>query len=205
MSSVNCRRVCGIDETGRGALAGPLVIAAVVFPEGFDFSEIKGKMVVKDSKYLTPKQRRYLYEVIKRIALDIEIETISVSNINAYGINWAEFTGFKKLIYRTEAEQYIIDGCWHLPDLGERMPLVTCQIRADESIPSVLAAGVIAKVERERIMKNLHTLYPMYGWNSNTGHGTDFHIRAILEYGPNEYHRTQFVATALRNFQKRGK
>lgn len=189
--------ICGLDEAGRGALAGPLVVAAVIMPLTFNFSELNPGVTVKDSKKLSKRQREILFQIIKKHSLQIKVEVISVPEINKYGINWAEIEGFRRCIAMLDADEYIIDGKWRLPNLGDKTPLVSCVIDADEHIPAVLSAGIVAKVERDKIMRELHKCYPMYGWDRNTGHGTKYHIDAIKKHGLCDEHRKQFVATAL--------
>jgi ribonuclease HII len=191
--------VCGLDEAGRGALAGPIVIAAVVMPMDFDFQDVGDDVVVRDSKKLSTLQRGLLYKLIRSHSLQIAFEVISAKEINKKGINWANIEGFRRHILNIEADQYIVDGRWHLTDLGSKAPLAGCMIHADETIPAVLAAGIAAKIKRDAIMLKLHTEFPMYGWQTNTGHGTMQHINAIRKYGICKYHRLQFVTTALKS------
>lgn len=189
--------LCGLDEAGRGALAGPLVVAAVVMPFEFSFDEVTPDVVIRDSKKLSAKQRETVFQLVKIHSTQIETEIISVKAINNKGINWANIEGFRRLITKIDADQYIVDGRWDLPNLGNKAPLVNCVIRADETIPAVLAAGIVAKVKRDMVMQELHLRYPKYGWDTNTGHGTKHHINAIRKYGSCKYHREQFVTTAL--------
>jgi ribonuclease HII len=195
--------ICGIDEAGRGALAGPLVVTAVVFPEDFVLSSVEAKLVIKDSKFLTKKQRHALYDVIMECAFIVAVVYVSVENINNYGINWAQFAAFKELIRLIDSSKYIIDGRWNLPDFGKRTSKVMSCIHADEKIPSVLASGIVAKVEWDKMMNRFHLKYPLYNWDSNTGHGTKQHIQAIIKHGTTPYHRRKFVETALSNYEKR--
>jgi ribonuclease HII len=191
--------VCGLDEAGRGALAGPLVAAAVVFLKNWRLEDTQFKGPIRDSKKLTNQQRKKLFEVIKKHALEIELEIISVKMINRFGIQWANLTAFRRLIFKLEASQYLIDGRFKVRNLKNKAPYVFSVIRGDEKIPSVLAAGVVAKVERDRIMEKLDQKFPSYFWLTNTGHGTKKHIQAIIKYGETNYHRHQFVATALKS------
>lgn len=190
---------CGIDEAGRGALAGPIVIAAVVMLSDFNFQKVAPKVLVRDSKQLSTRQRERVLQLIEIYSLHIEIEVLSVEEINRRGINWANIEGFRRHIANIEADEYIIDGRWNLPDLGAKTPLTRCIIRADQKIPSVLASGIVAKVKRDEIMKKIHLDYPIYGWNTNTGHGTKKHIEAIAKHGICHHHRTLFVSSALKN------
>lgn len=191
--------ICGLDEAGRGALAGPLVLAAVIFPEDFRFEKVAGEVKVRDSKELSIKQREAVFKIIEKYCLKIDTEIVPVEEINKKGINWANTEGFRRLIIRSKAIQYIVDGRWRLPDLGDKNKLTSCIIRADRNIPAVLAAGIVAKIKRDAIMRNLHQNYSVYGWNTNTGHATQQHIKAIKKYGICGYHRLQFVNTALKN------
>ncbi|MGB9706683.1 MAG: ribonuclease HII [Microgenomates group bacterium] len=197
--------ICGLDEAGRGALAGPLFLAAVILPCDFDFKKIAPNLIVKDSKELSCSQRLAVFKIIEKYALKIDTEIISVEEINSKGINWANTEGFRRLIIRNEASQYIVDGRWHLPDLGNKNSLVSCVIGADRTIPATLAAGIVAKIKRDALMRQLHRKYPFYGWQSNTGHGTLQHLIAIKKYEISPYHRLQFVKTALNNFKNNQK
>lgn len=190
-------KVCGLDEAGRGALAGSLVIAAVVMSRNFNFSEVAPRVTVRDSKELSKQQREALFRIIEKYSLQIEVEVISVQEINDHGINWANTEGFRRLIMKIDADQYIVDGRWHLPSLATKTSLTSCVVGGDRRIPAVLSAGIVAKIKRDEIIQKLHFFYPMYGWDTNTGHGTKRHIEAIRKYGLCEHHRKQFVATAL--------
>ncbi len=195
--------VCGLDEAGRGALAGPLVAAAVVLPRGWKLEDAKPDVPVRDSKKLSVRQRNRLFEIIMQHALQTEIEVISVDEINEHGIGWANKESFRRLISEIDATEYVVDGNLRLSNLGDKAARVRSVIRADETIAAVMSAGIVAKVSRDRIMQALHLQYPHYGWNTNTGHGTQQHIEALRRHGQCRYHRCQFVTTALRNFSQR--
>jgi ribonuclease HII len=190
-------RLCGMDEAGRGPLAGPLVAAAVVFPSGFVFDESFPDLKFGDSKKLSAQQREAAAEVIREVAEVLTIETISVEEINERGIGWANRTAFERLIMRVEADRYIVDGNLKLTNLGRRARRVRCVIRADETEQAVSAASIIAKVTRDRIMRDLHLDFPAYGWEHNMGYCTRAHVKALQAYGPTIYHRHQFVTSAL--------
>lgn len=189
--------VCGLDEAGRGALAGPIVIASVSLPARFSFAEVAPGLIVRDSKLLTPRQRAGLYEAIVEHAVTIDVEVIDAVTIDERGINWANTEGFRRLVARVDAGHYIVDGRWQLGELGSRSSRVECRVRADQTVPATLAAGVVAKVRRDEIMLGLDAEWPMYGWSRNTGHGTPEHVEAIRVFGASPEHRRQFVATAL--------
>jgi len=196
-------RICGLDEAGRGALAGPMVVAAVILNSDFNFKDAAPRIVVKDSKQLSNPQREKAYRVIEENSLAIEIEIMTVEEIETLGVGRANIEGFKRLIERVEANQYIVDGRWRFPDLGSKTQLVTCMIDADETIPATMSAGIVAKYKRDLIMLELHNKHQVYGWDTNTGHGTQKHMEAITTYGTTEHHRQRFVETALRNYRNR--
>src|SRR5215831_9072913 len=102
--------LCGLDEAGRGPLAGPIVAAAVVFPPGFDFIARFPGVAFGDSKKLTPRQREAAYDLVMAHAVVCEVENIDVDDINAHDIGWANRTIFERLITRVTAERYIVDG-----------------------------------------------------------------------------------------------
>jgi len=191
------RNTCGLDEAGRGALSGPLVIAAVVIPQEFRYPPLESGSPFRDSKFLTARQRLEAYRIIMRESLAVETVAISARAINRNGINWANIEGFRQLIASTAADNYIVDGRWRLGDLGEKSGMTSCMVRADQTVPSVMAAGIVAKVVRDRLLQALHRRDPRYGWDHTTGHGTYEHIEAIRRHGVTREHRTQFVTTAL--------
>ena len=169
--------VCGMDEVGRGSLAGPLVAAATILDK--DTKIIKR---LRDSKKLTPKQRAKLYGEIKKSGAIIAVGEISARQINTRGMGGAN---------KVPADKYIADG-------NLKIPGITSVVKADTKIPEVIAASITAKVFRDRIMDHLHEQYSKYGWQANKGYGTKYHIAAIREYGVTKYHRSVFVRTALK-------
>lgn len=181
--------VCGLDEVGRGALAGPLVAAAVILTKN-----IKG---LKDSKKLTLLKRQLLYKkIIKNSALAI-IEEISALMINRKGMGWANKEIFRRLILKAQANKYIVDGNLKIKVRGKSKKIKSL-IKADSVIPEVMAASIIAKVTRDKIMRELSVKFKIYGWQLNIGYGTKFHIQAIREYGLTRHHRKLFVKTVLK-------
>ena len=189
--------ICGLDEAGRGALAGPIIIAGVIFPSNFSFRKFFPNITVKDSKELNQKQRQELFNAIKEKSFKIITKTISAEQINKNGINWANTEGFRRIIKSVNADHYYVDGRWKLPNLGNKNCCTECIIKGDSKIISVLSAGIVAKVKRDSIMKKLHLKYPNYHWDTNTGHGTQKHLKAIRKYSICAQHRTKFVKTAL--------
>lgn len=198
-------RVCGLDEAGRGALAGPMVVAAVVLDKDFRFEAVAPNIVMKDSKQMSNLQREKAFQLINEHSLLIELEIMTVQEINEMGVGWANIEAFRRLIKRIDSNQYIVDGRWRFGDMGKKTSLVQCMIDADEIVPATMSAGIVAKYKRDQIMQDLHNQHSGYGWDTNTGHGTQQHINAIREYGTNEHHRARFVETALRHSSERMK
>jgi ribonuclease HII len=189
--------LCGLDEAGRGPLAGPLVAALVCFPPEFNFTSYFPKAELRDSKKLKREQREEMLRYIYEHAVTIETEIISVEDINIYNIGWANRAVFERLIMRVDAMQYIVDGNLKLQNLGVRAKQVKCLVEADATIQAVAAASIVAKVTRDRLMQQLHAEYPVYGWDHNAGYGTKAHLAALQTHGITPHHRHKFVQTAL--------
>lgn len=183
------RLICGMDEAGRGPLAGPLVAVAVVAPEDYVIDAVDSKKISarKRETWVTDHEGQIQYFV----------EQINVPEINQHGIGWANREVFQRLIRRVEADYYIVDGNLKLAELGEKTACTECRIRADESIPLVSAASILAKTIRDDLMRKLHEEYPHYYWAANKGYGTRQHISALKTFGVSPYHRQQFVETVI--------
>lgn len=175
----------GIDEVGRGPLAGPVVIAAVVLgsviPDGLN-----------DSKKLSVKKRAYLAAEIKKTASDIGVGWVSAAEIDRIGISKALKLATAKAVSQIRApyDQIIIDG--QVNFLPEN-PKVITMIKADGRIKSVSAASIIAKVARDEYMKQLATIFPQYGFERHAGYGTAAHLAAIRQNGASPVHRFSFA------------
>jgi ribonuclease HII len=183
--------VCtGMDEVGRGALAGPLVAAAVVLPGGI---VPPPGIRVTDSKVLTHEQRIAVDAWIRSEALDVSIEVIGVEAINRLGIGWANRTVFARLMSRVGATRYLVDGNLRLHGLAPSGTRIVCQCDGDACEPSIAAASIVAKVYRDRLMQSLHQAYPCYGWSHNVGYATAMHRDAVLANGPCVHHRVLFL------------
>ena len=202
-------RQCGLDEVGRGALAGPLVAAAVVLPE--DITVLLGAHAryLRDSKTVPRQRRSEMSELIHRHALAVEIVAIPIDMINRHGIGWANREAFARLIACIGSDEYIdeyiIDGRIRPDAPPDRAALVRCLVKADALVPAVAAASLVAKVYRDAVMEELHRDFPRYGWDKNSGYGTAFHLAALREFGTTPEHRTIFVRTALSGGRKRRK
>ncbi|MBI4062498.1 ribonuclease HII [Candidatus Gottesmanbacteria bacterium] len=181
--------ICGLDEAGRGALAGPLVAAAVILG--------KARLRAKDGKLLKPGQRSLIYRKAKRMGVQIFVEIVSTRQINNHGIGWANRMIFRRLIKRIEADRYIIDGNLNTGRvIGRKIQSI---VDADAMVPEAILAGIVAKVERDRLMRKLHHKYPKFGWRTNAGYGTKKHIASLAQNPVTIHHRPIFVTTALRN------
>jgi ribonuclease HII len=184
----------GMDEVGRGALAGPLVAAAVVLPRETRLPE---GLALQDSKVLTAEQRVTLDAWIRLHAELVDLECIGVEAINRLGIGWANRAIYGRLMARLGARRYLVDGNLRLHALGPRGARVICRCDGDALEPAIAAASIVAKVYRDRLMGNLHDAYPCYGWARNVGYGTPDHRRAIRAAGPCPLHRTLYLRRLL--------
>jgi ribonuclease HII len=195
-------RCCGLDEVGRGALAGPLVAAAIVLPD--DIAERLGPLArfLRDSKTVPAARRAEVAALLQRHALAFDLIVIPTSTINQRGIGWANREAFRRLIAAVDADEYIVDGRVRPPAPPERQTRVRCLVKADARVPAVAAASLVAKVHRDTLMTALHEQYPDYGWQRNAGYGTAAHLDALRTCGPCPEHRVAFVATVLAGGQK---
>lgn len=177
--------LCGVDEAGRGPLAGPVCAAAVILPEKL---EIPG---LDDSKKLSAKKRGELYDVISDSALTLGIAFASVEEIEKYNILNATFLAMSRAIEQLDP----------VPDLalidGNRSSGICfpnrCVVKGDARCADISAASVLAKVTRDRYMCDLAERYPQYGFDSHKGYGTAAHYAAIREFGPSPVHRLSFL------------
>lgn len=176
--------VAGVDEAGRGPLAGPLVIAAVILPQDVFINGLN------DSKQLSAAKRDLLYEEIMAKALDIEVNIVSVSNIDELNIYAATQQGMAQVIENLH--------CKPQTALIDAMPLrlsdieVKSIIHGDALSVSIAAASIIAKVTRDRIMERLDEVYPAYGFAHNKGYGSAAHMQALAEQGATRWHRRSY-------------
>jgi ribonuclease HII len=179
--------VAGIDEAGRGASAGPLVVAAVVLDPG----RIKRIRGLADSKLLTPAAREDAYVEVLRWALDWHVVVIDVNQIDATGLHVCNVAGMRRAFagLRCQPGYVLTDG---FPVRGLGVPALAVW-KGDRVTASVAAASVVAKVARDRMMRDLHERYPQYGFDRHKGYNTDEHERALAEHGPCPAHRYSFV------------
>jgi len=178
--------VCGVDEAGRGPLAGPVVAAAVIFDPAKPM--IRG---LDDSKVLTANKREALYDKIVERALAYCIASATVEEIDSLNILHATMLAMKRAV----------EGLAVVPTLvkvdGNRCPTLSIRSEAviggDALVKSISAASILAKVTRDRMLVELHHTYPMYGFDAHAGYGTPQHLAALREHGPCEHHRRSFA------------
>lgn len=179
------KSVCGVDEAGRGPLAGPVCAAAVILPEGVI---IDG---VNDSKKLSEKKRESLFDVIREQALSYSIAYATVDEIEEINILNATMLAMRRAIEGLDikADYAMIDG--------NKIPPIDidaeCIVKGDAKSMSIACASILAKVSRDRLLYKYAEEYPMYGFDKHKGYGTKVHREAILKYGPCPYHRKSFL------------
>ncbi len=185
-------RIAGIDEAGRGPLAGPVVAAAVIFPSSVWLPD------VDDSKKLTPRRRESLFPVIQDCALDVAVGRVDEKEIDRINILQATRLAMRMALGRLKErpQHLLIDG----RGLPEKFFPQTAIIGGDRLSVSIAAASIIAKVTRDRIMIECDRLYPQYGFAQHKGYGTRQHIEAIGKYGLCPIHRRSFHLKGNRDF-----
>ena len=176
---------CGCDEAGRGALAGPLFAAAVIFPHHYE------NELINDSKQLTKKSREELRDLILKDALAYSVVNISEQVIDKINILNATFLGMNNAIMElsTQPELLLIDG----NRFKNSTPYpYQCCVKGDATYLSIAAASILAKTYRDEFMENLDLEFPQYNWKKNKGYGTIDHRKALQEHGQCPYHRKSF-------------
>ncbi len=177
--------VCGVDEAGRGPLAGPVCAAAVILPPDL---EIPG---LNDSKKLTDKKRRELYNIITAQAVTYGISLVDEKTIDEINILQATFLAMERAVAQLSVrpDLALVDGN-RAPSLP--VPVKTV-IKGDSLSASIAAASILAKVTRDRLMEELDETYPVYGFAVHKGYGTKRHYEALTEFGPSPVHRMTFL------------
>jgi ribonuclease HII len=176
--------IAGVDEAGRGPLAGPVVAAVVILPEGI---ELAG---VRDSKKMTEKAREKAFNEILCEAVDSGIGVVSRRYIDEFNILKASLEAMKRAVLALDQkpDYLLVDGI-------QRIPVSTpqdCLKKGDSRSLTISAASVLAKVYRDRIMRAYHHMYPHYGFDKHKGYGTKKHLEALEKYGPSPVHRFTF-------------
>ena len=182
-------RVAGVDEAGRGALAGPLVAAAVVLPAG---CRVEG---LADSKQLTPARREALALAIREVALAVSVVRVGPERIDRDGIHRSNLDALVRALRSLPGGfDYALADGFPLPDRCSA-PVLAVR-KGDQVAACVAAASIIAKVERDRIMARAARRYPGYGFERHKGYGTEEHWAALRALGPSPYHRLSFAGVA---------
>lgn len=184
--STGIKNIVGIDEAGRGPLAGPVVVGAVIMkPESF----IEG---VNDSKKISEKKREKLYEQITEEAIAWSVGIVDQKEIDEINILNATKKALKMAIMNLQVkpERIVVDALEHIDTCG--IPY-TSIIKGDAKVYSISAASIIAKVTRDRMMREYDEIYPEYGFAGHKGYGTAKHIQALKEFGPCALHRRSFI------------
>lgn len=176
--------VAGIDEAGRGPLAGPVVAAAVIFPRDYMNSEIN------DSKKLTAAKREKLYNVIEKDAVAVGMKVVDAEVIDYCNILQASLQAMREAVLELSSfpDFLLVDGSHRIPILTPQKAIV----KGDSLSVSIAAASIIAKVTRDRIMEIYHRQYPQYNFSQNKGYGTKEHLDAIKKHGICGIHRKSF-------------
>jgi ribonuclease HII len=181
--------VCGIDEAGRGPLAGPVFAAAVILPEN---CAIEG---INDSKKLTPKKREKLFDEIEAGAVAYGIGFATEQEIDAVNILQATFLAMKRACdaLNVRPDLALVDGN-RMPQLGVETRTI---IKGDACSASIAAASILAKVSRDRLLCRIDEIYPQYGFARHKGYGTAYHVEMLRKYGPCPVHRRTFLKKIL--------
>lgn len=177
--------MAGVDEAGRGPLAGPVVAAAVILD---DQNPISG---LADSKKLTALRRERLFDEIRAKALCCSIAEASVEEIDTLNILQATLLAMRRAVegLRLKPNKVLVDGN-RLPVLDV---LAEAIVKGDSKVPAISAASILAKVHRDRLCDEWHAQYPMYGFDAHKGYGTAVHLQALKEHGPSPWHRQSFA------------
>ena len=180
--------MAGVDEAGRGPLAGPVVAAAVILD---DLNPIQG---LNDSKKLTAKRREALFDEIRARALCFAIAEASVQEIDQINILQATLLAMKRAVeaLRLPPKLVLVDGN-RLPTLAIRAEAI---VQGDALVPAISAASILAKVHRDRLCEAMHLRHPVYGFDQHKGYGTALHMAALQAHGPADCHRMTFAPVA---------
>lgn len=180
-----CHNICGIDEAGRGPLAGPVVAGAVIFPKDCDI------LYINDSKKLSEKKREELYDVIMEKAVAVGIGYSMPARIDEINILQATYEAMREAICKLSVRpDLLLNDAVTIPQVDIRQVPI---IKGDAKSISIGAASIMAKVTRDRLMVQYDEIYPEYGFASNKGYGAQAHIDALKKYGPCPIHRKSFI------------
>lgn len=181
--------ICGIDEVGRGPLAGPVVAGAVILPKDCDI------LYLNDSKQLSEKKREELYDVIMEKAVSTGLGFVSPERIDEINILQATYEAMREAIAKLSPRpDLLLNDAVTIPKVAIRQVPI---IKGDAKSISIAAASIIAKVTRDRLMVQYDSVFPEYGFASNKGYGAAAHIEALRKYGPTPIHRRSFIKNLL--------
>ncbi len=181
----SCGYICGIDEVGRGPLAGPVVAGAVILPHDCDL------LYLNDSKQLSAKKREELYPQIMEKAVAVGLGFVGPERIDEINILQATYEAMRQAIQNLSVRpDILLNDAVTIPGVDIRQVPI---IKGDAKSISIAAASIVAKVTRDRLMVQYDELYPQYGFASNMGYGAAKHIAALKEYGPTPIHRRSFI------------
>lgn len=204
--------VIGIDEVGKGAFAGPVVVGAVVFSSSCHTEFISASITIDDSKRLSPNQRVKASKWIKENCASFNITEVGVSIINKYGIGKATKIAFRRTLnqlqrnphfsndsnHRSAKQLFVLIDGFHVRYIkGIGLKNQKAIIKGDQKSLSIAAASIIAKVHRDKLMRAIHKKYPQYGFAKHKGYGTKLHQAAIKKYGLCKLHRKSFTFSCL--------
>lgn len=181
--------ICGIDEVGRGPLAGPVVACAVILPTDEEI------LYLNDSKQVSEKKREELYDVIMEKAVSVGIGVVPPSVIDDINILQATYEAMRIAISKLEVKpDLLLNDAVTIPGVElKQVPI----IKGDAKSASIAAASIVAKVTRDRMMVDYDTLFPGYGFASNKGYGSSEHIKTLKEVGPTPIHRRTFIGNFI--------
>ncbi len=180
-----CAHICGIDEVGRGPLAGPVVAGAVILPKDCDI------LYINDSKKLSEKKREELYEVILEKAVAVGLGYSTPKRIDEINILQATYEAMREAVGQLSiVPDLLLNDAVTIPEVAIRQVPI---IKGDAKSISIGAASIVAKVTRDRLMVQYDEVYPAYGFAANKGYGAQMHIEALKKYGPCPIHRKTFI------------
>lgn len=190
LTSSGISPIAGVDEAGRGACAGPLVIASVVLHDPFALE----LAVVRDSKEIPENKRDAIFELIQSIAASVSVVIVPASEVDSRGVHAANLDGMRRAVQGLDVvPAYVLTDGYAIEGLG--VPNLAVW-KGDQVVVSISAASVIAKVTRDRIMREMDKEFPQYGFAGHKGYITAAHAKALHEHGPCAQHRTSFANIA---------
>ena len=190
LTSAGISPIAGVDEAGRGACAGPLVIASVVLNDPF----APELAVVRDSKEIPESKRDAVFDLIHQVAASVSVVIVPASEVDARGVHAANLDGMRRAVQGLHIEPaYVLTDGYAIEGLG--VPNLAVW-KGDQVVVSISAASVIAKVTRDRIMREMDLEFPQYGFAGHKGYITAVHTKKLNEHGPCKEHRTSFANVA---------